>query len=380
MIASRAAMAVPLMDIQAQYGPLRAEIDAAIAGVLDSGRFILGPEGRSLEATVSERLGGRPCVGVANGTDALVIALHALDIGPGDEVITTPYTFYATAEAIARVGATPVFCDIDPETYCLDPDRARERIGAATKAILPVHIFGHPADMGPITALAREHGLAVVEDSAQAFGARTAEGEIATFGDAATFSFFPTKNFPGMGDGGMVVCRDEELAERVRRLRFHGSKDKVVFDEVGYNSRLDDLQAAIIRVFYPHLDGWNARRAEVAGWYADEGLGEWMTLPATAEGATHIYHLYMARHPRRDDLRAALSEAGVSSAVYYGIPMHRQPVFAGLGYSEGDLPVAEECARTALALPMHPNLTREQVAQVVSAAGRALQGTGAPAR
>lgn len=379
MIASRAAMAVPLMDIQAQYGPLRAEIDAAIAGVLDSGRFILGPEGRSLEATVSERLGGRPCVGVANGTDALVIALHALDVGPGDEVITTPYTFYATAEAIARVGATPVFCDIDPETYCLDPDRVRERIGAATKAILPVHIFGHPADMGPITALAREHGLAVVEDSAQAFGARTADGEIATFGDAATFSFFPTKNFPGMGDGGMVVCRDEELAERVRRLRFHGSKDKVVFDEVGYNSRLDDLQAAIIRVFYPHLDGWNARRAEVAGWYAEEGLGEWMTLPATAEGATHIYHLYMARHPRRDDLRTALSEAGVASAVYYGIPMHRQPVFAGLGYSEGDLPVAEECARTALALPMHPNLTREQVAQVVSAAGRALQGTGAPA-
>ena len=380
MIASRAAMAVPLMDIQAQYGPLRPQIDAAIAGVLDSGRFILGPEGRALEDTVSQRLGGRPCVGVANGTDALVIALHALDVGPGDEVITTPYTFYATAEAIARVGATPVFCDIDPDTYCLDPDRARERIGAATKAILPVHIFGHPADMGPITALAREHGLAVVEDSAQAFGARTAEGEIATFGDAATFSFFPTKNFPGMGDGGMVVCRDEELADRVRRLRFHGSKDKVVFDEVGYNSRLDDLQAAIIRVFYPHLDGWNARRAEVAGWYAEEGLGEWMTLPAVAGGATHIYHLFMARHPRRDDLRAALAEAGVASAVYYGIPMHLQPVFAGLGYSEGDLPVAEECAGTALALPMHPNLTREQVAQVVTAAGRALQGTSAPAR
>ena len=380
MIASRAAMAVPLMDIQAQYGPLRAEIDAALASVLDSGRFILGPEGRALEATVSERLGGRPCVGVANGTDALVIALHALDIGPGDEVITTPYTFYATAEAIARVGATPVFCDIDPETYCLDPERVRERIGPATRAILPVHIFGHPADMGPLSALALEHGLVVVEDSAQAFGARTADGEIATFGDAATFSFFPTKNFPGMGDGGMVVCRDEELAQRVRRLRFHGSKDKVVFEEVGYNSRLDDLQAAIIRVFYPHLDGWNARRAEVAGWYAQEGLGEWMTLPAVAAGATHIYHLFMARHPRRDDVRAALAEAGVASAVYYGIPMHLQPVFSSLGYSEGDLPVAEECARTALALPMHPNLTREQVVQVVAAAGRALQDTGAPAR
>ena len=360
-------MPVPLMDIAAQYGPLRSEIDAAVAGVLDSGRFILGPEGRALEATVSERLAGRPCAGVANGTDALVIALHALDIGPGDEVLTTPYTFYATAEAIARVGATPVFCDIDPLTYCLDPAAVEARIGPATRAILPVHIFGHPADMAAIMDLARAHDLRVVEDCAQAFGARSAEGEIATFGDAATFSFFPTKNFPGMGDGGMVVCRDEELAERVKRLRFHGSKDKVVFDEVGYNSRLDDLQAAIIRVFYPHLDEWNARRARVAAWYAEEGLGELMELPGVAPGARHIYHLFMARHPRRDALRAGLSEAGIGCAVYYGIPMHLQPVFAGLGYREGDLPVAEECARTALALPMHPNLGREDVAEVVAA-------------
>jgi dTDP-4-amino-4,6-dideoxygalactose transaminase len=372
-------MAVPLMDIRAQYGPLRAEIDAAVAGVLDSGRFILGPEGRALEAAVGERLGGRPCVGVANGTDALVIALHALDIGPGDEVITTPYTFYATAEAIARVGATPVFCDIDPVTYCLDPEAVERRIGPATRAILPVHIFGHPADMGSLEALARAHGLAVVEDAAQAFGAAAAEGEVATFGDAATFSFFPTKNFPGMGDGGMVVCRDEELADRVRRLRFHGSKDKVVFDEVGYNSRLDDLQAAIIRVFFPHLDDWNARRAAVAGWYAEEGLGEAMTLPGVAPGARHIYHLFMARHPRRDELRAALAEAGIGCAVYYGIPIHLQPVFAGLGYAEGDLPAAEECARTALALPMHPNLTRDQVREVVGAATRALEALGAEA-
>ena len=359
------------MDIQAQYGPLRAEIDAAIAGVLDSGRFILGPEGRALEASVSERLAGRPCVGVANGTDALVIALNALDIGPGDEVITTPYTFYATAEAIARVGATPVFADIDPSTYCLDPEAARAKIGPATRAILPVHIFGHPADMAAITALAREHGLAVVEDCAQAFGARAPEGEIATFGDLATFSFFPTKNFPGMGDGGMVVCRDEELADRVRRLRFHGSKDKVIFEEVGYNSRLDDLQAAIIRVFYPHLDDWNARRAQAAAWYAEAGLGQHAVLPAVAPGATHIYHLYMVRHPDRDALREALSAGGVASAVYYGTPMHLQPVFAGLGYSEGDLPVAEETARTALALPMHPNLSREDIDQVVAAASAA---------
>ena len=376
MIASRAAMAVPLMDIQAQYGPLRAEIDAALAGVLDSGRFILGPEGRALEASVSERLAGRPCAGVANGTDALVIALNALDIGPGDEVITTPYTFYATAEAIARVGATPVFCDIDPVTYCLDPEAVRVRIGGATRAILPVHIFGHPAPMAELMAIAREHGLVVVEDSAQAFGARAPEGEIGTFGDAATFSFFPTKNFPGMGDGGMVVCRDEELAERVRRLRFHGSKDKVVFEEVGYNSRLDDLQAAIIRVFYPHLDDWNARRAQAAAWYAEEGLGEFMTLPGVTPGASHIYHLYMARSPHRAEIQAGLKDAGVASAVYYGIPMHRQPVFASLGYAQGDLPVAEECAATALALPMHPNLSREDVREVVTAVRRSVEGLG----
>jgi dTDP-4-amino-4,6-dideoxygalactose transaminase len=365
-------MKVQLMDIQAQYGPLRAEIDAAIAGVLDTGRFILGPHGKALEASVSERLGGRPAVGVANGTDALVIALHALDIGPGDEVITTPYTFYATAEAIARVGATPVFADIDPVSYCLDPAAAERRITARTKALLPVHIFGHAADMAAFMDLAGAHGLKVVEDAAQAFGARAPEGEIATFGDAATFSFFPTKNFPGMGDGGMVVCRDEELAERVRRLRFHGSKDKVTFEEVGYNSRLDDLQAAIIRVFLPHLDDWNARRARAAAWYAEAGLGEAMALPGVRPGCTHIYHLFMARHPERDALRAALAEHDVASAVYYGTPMHLQPVFAGLGYSEGDLPIAEEAARTALALPMHPNLTREQIERVVAVATEAL--------
>jgi dTDP-4-amino-4,6-dideoxygalactose transaminase len=269
-----------------------------------------------------------------------------------------------------------VFADIDPGTYCLDPAKAAEKIGPATKAILPVHIFGHPADMPAIMELARANDLLVVEDCAQAFGARHADGEIATFGDAATFSFFPTKNFPGMGDGGMVVCRDEELAGRVRMLRFHGSKDKVVFERVGYNSRLDDLQAAVIRVFYPHLDDWNAARAAAAARYAAEGLGDDAVLPALAPGATHIYHLYMVRHPNRDALKEALSSRGIGCAVYYGIPMHLQPVFARLGYREGDLPVAEECARTALALPMHPNLTDDQVAEVAAAARSV---SGAPA-
>jgi len=359
------------MDIQAQYGPLRDRVDAAIKSVVDTGRFILGPEGEALETEVGERL-GRPAAGVANGTDALVIALRALDIGAGDEVITTPYTFYATAEAIARVGATPVFADIDAATYCLDPAEAQKKITSATKALLPVHIFGHPAAMGELMELAGAHGLKVVEDAAQSFGAVTPEGEIATLGDIATFSFFPTKNFPGFGDGGMVVCATEELAERVRRLRFHGSKDKVVFTEVGYNSRLDDLQAAVIRVFLPHLDDWNARRAEAAAWYAEEGLGDHMVLPAVGQGYTHTYHLYVARSTRREAIRDALREQGIGAAVYYGIPMHLQPVFAGLGYSEGDLPIAEECASTGLALPMHPNLTRDDVGTVVSAIAAAL--------
>lgn len=353
------------MDIQGQYRPLRSQLDAAIAGVLDSGKFILGPEVAALEGEISARLGGRPCVGVANGTDALVIALQALDVGPGDEVITTPYTFYATAEAIARIGATPVFVDIDPETATIDPDAVARAVTGATKAVIPVDIFGHPAEMGPILATAKAHGLAVIQDAAQSFGAADQGAAVGTLGDAVTFSFFPTKNFPAIGDGGMIVARDDALAERIRRLRFHGSKDKVTFEEVGYNSRLDELQAAVARVFLPNLDRWNAARRQAAQWYRDAGLGQYMTLPAERVGATHVYHLFVARHTRRDGIRAALAEAGVGAAVYYGVPMHLQPVFAHLGYASGDLPVAEEHARTGLALPMHPNLTREEIETVV---------------
>ncbi len=355
------------MDIGAQYGPLRAEIDAAIAGVLDSGRFILGPHVAGLEAEISARLGGRPCVGVANGTDALVIALNALDVGPGDEVITTPYTFYATAEAIARLGATPVFCDIDPDDFCIDPDLIEARITGRTKAILPVHIFGHAANMAPIREIAARHGLAVIEDAAQGFGGTCDGTPIGALGDLATISFFPTKNLPGIGDGGMVVCRDEALAARVRRLRFHGSADKVVFEEVGYNSRLDELQAAVIRIFLTHVDGWNDGRRAAAAAYAAAGLGEFMELPDERAGVRHIYHLYMARHDDRDAISAGLAAHGISSAVYYGIPMHLQPVFAHLGYRPGDLPIAEACASRALALPMHPHLGADRAAQVVSA-------------
>jgi dTDP-4-amino-4,6-dideoxygalactose transaminase len=360
------------MDIGAQYGPLRAEIDAAIAGVLDSGRFILGPHVAGLEAEISERLDGRPCVGVANGTDALVIALNALDVGPGDEVITTPYTFYATAEAIARLGATPVFCDIDPNDFCLDPALIEAAVTERTRAILPVHIFGHAANMTSIRAVAARHGLPVIEDAAQAFGGACDGTPVGALGDLATISFFPTKNLPGIGDGGMVVCRDEGLAERVRRLRFHGSADKVVFEEVGYNSRLDELQAAVIRIFLRHVDAWNDGRRAAAEAYAAAGLGEVMDLPVERTDVHHIYHLYMARHDQRDRIRSGLAQRGISSAVYYGIPMHLQPVFADLGYRAGDLPIAESCASRALALPMHPHLTASQAAEVVDAVAEVL--------
>ncbi len=365
-------MAIPLMDIRAQYAPLRAQLDAEIADILDTGTFILGPRVKAIEEEVGVRLDNRPCVGVANGTDALVIALQALGVGPGDEVITTPYTFYATAEAIARHGAVPVFVDIEPDSACIDPDLIEERITEKTKAVIPVHIFGHPASMTSILTVAAENGLSVIEDAAQAFGAADGEWAVGTMGDIATFSFFPTKNFPGIGDGGMISCRDTDLAHQVRRLRFHGSDDKQTFFEVGYNSRLDEIQAAAVRTFLPHVDDWNDRRRQVAAWYAEAGLGQYVTLPEEKDGARHIYHLYVIRHPQRDRLRELLNEEGVGAVTYYGIPMHLQPVFKGLGYSPGDLPVCEEWASTGLAIPMHPNLTREQVDEVVAATGRAV--------
>ena len=361
------------MDIRAQYAPLRGELDAAISDILDTGAFILGPRVRAIEEAVTSRLQNRPAVGVANGTDALVIALQAPGAGPGDEVITTPYTFYATAEAIARHGATPVFVDVEPVGACLDPDLIEEKVTDRTREVIPVHIFGHAADMTPILTTAAENGMSVIEDAAQAFGSADGEWEVGTMGDIATISFFPTKNFPGIGDGGMVVCRDSDLEREVRRLRFHGSDDKQTFLEVGYNSRLDEIQAAAVNIFLPHVDDWNSRRRQVADWYREAGLGQYVTLPGERDGVRHIYHLYVVRHPQRDRLRDLLVEDGIGAVVYYGTPMHLQPVFQGLGYSKGDLPVAEEWADTGLALPMHPNLTREQVDEVVAAVGRAVE-------
>ena len=303
-------------------------------------------------------------MGVANGTDALVLVLDALDIGPGDEVICPSFTFYATAEAIARRGATPVFADIDPQSLNLDPEDVARRITPRTRAIMPVHLFGRPA---PLAELA-ELGPPLIEDAAQAFGA----AGIATTGVASTFSFYPTKNLFGLGDGGLVAAMDEEVAERVRMLRFHGSRDKVDFHFVGYNSRLDELQAAALRVFLPRLDGWNAARREAAARYRELGLEELCELPADEPG--HVYHQFVVRSTERDTLRAALDEAGVGAASYYVTPLHLQPALRFLGWGQGSLPETERAAAENLALPMWAGLdaeTQERIVSVVRAAAAA---------
>jgi dTDP-4-amino-4,6-dideoxygalactose transaminase len=355
------------MDIKAQYEHLLPEIKELVGEVIDSGRFILGPNVRALEAEVAASVGYGHAVAVANGTDALELGLQALGIGPGDEVVTTAYTFFATAEAIARRGAKPVFADIDPVSLCLDPDAAEAAITERTRAVMPVHIFGQTADLRAFRELADRHGIALIEDAAQAFGATFEDYRAGSYGDVATFSFFPTKNFPAMGDAGMAIASSEEIAEKVRLLRFHGSRDKRVFEQIGVNSRLDEVQAVILRRFLPEVDGWNEGRVAAAARYRDLGLGEHASLPEVAPGRSHIYHLYVVRTPAREQLQRRLKEAGVGSAVYYGLPHHLQPVFRHLGYREGSLPVTEAASREGLALPMFPTLTEDQQREVVNA-------------
>jgi len=349
-------MAIPLVDVRAQYAPLIDTVKGRIAEVLDSGRFILGPQVTAFEREAAAYLGVRETVGVANGTDAIVLVLDALGIGPGDEVVCPAFTFFATAEAIARRGATPVFADIDPATLNLDPADVERRLTPRTKAILAVHLFGRPA---PIDALPA--GVPVIEDAAQAFGAP----RVGSLGVAATFSFFPTKNLFGLGDGGLVATADRELAARVRMLRFHGSRDKKDFELIGYNSRLDELQAAVLRLFLPRLDGWNRARREAAAMYAELGLGELCELPEDEPG--HVYHMYVVRSPVRDRIAAALHQAGIASASYYARPLHLQPALAYLEYAAGDLPETERVAAENLALPLWAGISPAQQEQVVAA-------------
>ncbi len=349
-------MKIDLVDVKAQYAPLIPEFREAFERVVESGRFIFGPEVQAFEEEAAAYLGVPHAIGVANGTDALVLALEAMGVGAGDEVICPSFTFYATAEAIARVGATPVFADIDPVSLNLDPEDVERRIGPRTKAIVPVHLFGRPAPLAELAAF----GLPLLEDAAQAFGA---EG-IATTGVASTFSFFPTKNLFALGDGGLVAATDDEVAERIRMLRFHGSRDKKTFELIGTNSRLDALQAAFLRISLPHLDGWNASRREGAARYAELGLGDAVELPADAPG--HVYHMYVVRTPERDRIAAALAEREIASAAYYVTPLHLQPAMRHLGWERGSLPETEKAAAENLALPLWGGIGAEVQERVVS--------------
>jgi len=349
-------VAIPLTDVRAQYAPLLDELKDRIAEVLDSGSFILGPEVKAFEEEAARFLGVGDAVGVANGTDALVIALDALGAGPGDEVICPAFTFYATAEAIARRGATPVFADIDPTTLNLDPEDVAARVTDRTRAIMPVHLFGRVMPLEGLKGL----GVPIVEDAAQAYGAKG----VARVGALSTFSFFPTKNLFALGDGGLVAANDEELADRVTVLRFHGSRDKKDFEAVGYNSRLDELQAAVLRLFLGEIDGWNNARREAAARYEELGLGELCELPADEPG--HVYHMYVVRSPDRDRFREALSAAGIGNASYYVTPLHLQPALRYLGWEPGSLPETEKAAAENVALPMWAGIPAETQERVVS--------------
>jgi dTDP-3-amino-3,4,6-trideoxy-alpha-D-glucose transaminase len=359
-------MAVPLFasSLESHFD----ELAERLAAVVASGRYILGPEVKAFEREFAAYLGVEHCVGVANGTDALTLALRALGVGPGDEVVMPSFTFYATAEAAVNAGATPVFCDIDPDTFCVTADTVEAALTPRTKAVVMVHLFGN---VGPVEEL-RRFGLPIVEDAAQAAGASLKGRMAGALGDVATFSFFPSKNLPCLGDGGAVTTSDGELAERLRRLRFHGSADKQSFVEVGFNSRLDELQAAALRLLLPHLDGWTAARREAAQAYADGGLGELVTLPQPADGARPAYHLYVARSPRADQLIAALGAAGIGARAYYRQPVHMQAPMLRFADSSPPLPATELAARENVALPMGTQLDQAAIGEVVAACRDAL--------
>jgi dTDP-3-amino-3,4,6-trideoxy-alpha-D-glucose transaminase len=353
---------VPLFDTRTPLEPLQDEIRARIGDVIADGRFILGPEVEAFESEFADYVGARHAVGVGNGTDALTLALRALDVGPGDEVVVPSFTFYASSEAIPPTGATPVFCDVDPDTFCVTAETVRAALTPRTKAVIVVHLFGNVAPVREIEAL----GVPVVEDAAQAVGSTTDHGRPGTLGSVATFSFFPSKNLGAFGDGGAVTADDDAIAERVRMLRFHGSRDKNTFELIGFNSRLDELQAAILRVQLPYVDGWCAGRRAAGVHYEDAGLGELVRLPTVPPGTDPAWHLYVIRHPRADDLAAALKAAGIGHKAYYRRPSHLQAAMARYAPAVA-LPGTEIAAREHLAIPMSPVLSAEQAAAVVAA-------------
>jgi dTDP-4-amino-4,6-dideoxygalactose transaminase len=363
-------MNVPLLDLQAQYVSLRDSVQQAVERVLDSQRFVLGDEVRALEASIAEYCETKHAIGCASGSDALLLALMSLDVRAGDEVITTPFSFFATAAAIARLGARPVFVDIDPHTYNLDASRVADAISSQTKVIMPVHLYGQCAEMDPLLKLAKSAGVAVVEDAAQAIGATEGGRRAGSMGSIGCFSFYPTKNLGGAGDGGILTTNDDQFAERLRRLRTHGGANEYEHTEVGINSRLDELQAAVLRVKFPSLDKWSEERGRKAALYSqllnDAELSFPLITPQVRADGRHIFHQYVIRVPgNRDALMEHLKTRGVGTKVYYPIPLHRQECFSYLGHKDGDFPESESAARETLALPMYPELTESQQSYVV---------------
>ena len=365
-------MPVPLLDLKAQYATIREEIREAIDRVVESQYFILGAEVKALEKEIAAYSQCEYGIGVSSGTDALLVCLMALDLKPGDEIITTPYTFFATAGCVTRLGAKPVFVDIDPLTYNIDPAEIETAITDRTRAIMPVHLYGQMAEMDAIMEVAQKHGLVVIEDAAQAIGSEYKGRRAGSIGHFGCFSFFPSKNLGGFGDGGMVVTNDPDLAERVNILRKHGSKPKYYHHVVGGNFRLDAIQGAVLRVKLKYLDGWSDARQRNAATYRQ--LFSQADIPAEAPGILmptelpdyrHIYNQFIIRCPRRDELVAYLKEHHIGCAIYYPVPMHLQKCFAELGYKEGDFPVSEQAAKETLAVPIYPELTKEMQARVV---------------
>jgi dTDP-4-amino-4,6-dideoxygalactose transaminase len=358
---------IPVLDLKAQYQAIREEMQAAVNGVLESGHFILGPNVKALEAEAAKYCGCDHGIGMASGTDALRLAMDVLEIGPGDEVITTPFTFVASGNTISRAGATPVFVDIEPGTFNLNPVLVEGAITERTKAILPVHLFGHLADMEALMGLAGRYDLPVIEDSAQAIGATYNGQPACSFGTIGCLSFYPTKNLGAYGDGGMAVTSDSQMADRLDLLRRHGGRIKYYHERLGYNSRLDELQAAILRVKLRHLEAWTLARRRAAARYDVLLAGLPVVTPYEAPGMRHVYHQYTIRAPRRDDLRAFLRDKDIGTMIYYPLPLHRQEIYAHLGLGEGSFPEAERASREVLSLPIYPELAEEQISAVTAA-------------
>jgi len=353
----------PFIDLKAQYSNIKDEVLRCINDILESSHYILGENVKKFEDDIKSYLGVSEAIGVASGTDALHLALKALDITHGDEVITTPFTFFATVEAILYVGAKPVFVDIDENTYNIDPDKIEEKITPRTKAIIPVHVFGCPADMIKINEIAQKYGLKIIEDAAQAFGAKIGDKKIGTFGDIACFSFYPSKNLGCFGDGGMVVTNNPEIADKIRILRNHGSPGRYVHETVGLNSRLDEIQAGVLRIKLKHIDEYNSLRRKKANIYT-KFLSDKVITPKEVENTYHVYHLYSIRSESRDKIKEILAKQGFPSVVYYPIPMHLQKAIANLGFKKGDFPIAEKVSREILALPIYPEIPDEEVFEI----------------